>query len=96
MYRGEDGSFADVMYAMLCNIPDSREKAMAKLEFQQKLIQLKCNIPAGAPNTPTFNNLIHQTLTVFQAPHHTTHLFSNNHTIIFICVSIILKETFFR
>ena len=55
MYRGEDKSFADMVYEMLCNILDSREKAMAKLEFQQKLIQLKYNIPPGVPNTPTFN-----------------------------------------
>ena len=59
MYRGEDGSFADMVYEMLCNIPDSREKAMAKLEFQQKLIQLKYIIPAGVPNTPTFNPFPH-------------------------------------
>ena len=31
--RGEDWSFADMVYEMLCNIPDSREEAMAKLEF---------------------------------------------------------------
>ena len=59
MCRGEDGSFADIVYEMLCNSPDSREKAMAKFEFQQKLIQLKYNIPAGVPNTPTFNPSTH-------------------------------------
>ena len=32
---------------------------MAKLEFQQKLIQLKYNIPAGVPNTPTFDPFAH-------------------------------------
>ena len=55
MYSEEDGSFADMVYEMLRNIPDSREKAMAKLEFQQKLIQLKYNITVRVPNTPTFN-----------------------------------------
>ena len=59
MWRGEDGSFADMVYEMLCNIPDSREKAMSKLEFQQKLMQFKYNIPAGVPNTPTFNPFTH-------------------------------------
>ena len=58
-YRGEDGSFADMVYEMVCNIPHSREKAIAKPEFQQKLIQLKCNIPTGVPNTPTFNPFTH-------------------------------------
>ena len=28
MYRGEDGSFADMVYELLCNIPDTRERAM--------------------------------------------------------------------
>ena len=59
MYRGEDGSFADMVYEMLCNIPDSREKAMAKLEFQHKLIQLKYNIPVGVSNTTAFNPFTH-------------------------------------
>ena len=94
MYRGEDGSFADVMYAMLCNIPDSREKAMAKLEFQQKLTQLKCNILVGAPNTPTFNNLIHQTLTVFQAPHHTTPLQQQSHHYLHLCIHHFKRDVF--
>ena len=79
MYRGEDGSFADMVYEMLCNIPDSREKAMAKLEFQQKLMQLKYNIPAGVPNTPTS---LYTFSRFFKYPI-TPYLFSNNHTIIF-------------
>ena len=87
MCRGEDGSFADIVYEMLCNIPDSREKTMANLEFQQKLIQLKYNIPAGVPNTPTFNPFTHSRF--FKYP------ISNDHTMIFTCVPIILKETFF-
>ena len=59
MCKGEDGSFADMVYEMLCNIPDSREKALSKFEFQQKLIKRKYNIPAGVPNTPTFNPFTH-------------------------------------
>ena len=35
-----------MVYEMLHNISDSREKTMAKLESQQNLIQLKYNIPA--------------------------------------------------
>ena len=41
-----------MVYEKLCNISDSREKAMAKLEFQQKLIKPKYNILAGVPNAP--------------------------------------------
>ena len=35
-----------MVYEMLHNISDSREKEMAKLESQQNLIQPKHNIPA--------------------------------------------------
>ena len=71
MYSGEDGSFADMVYEMLCNIADSREKAMAKLEFQQKLMQLKYNITVGVLNTPTFNPFTHSH-GFLSTPSHTT------------------------
>ena len=53
--KWEDGLFADMVYEMLCDIPDRREKAMAKLEFQQKLIQLEYRTPAAVPTASTFN-----------------------------------------
>ena len=64
--RGEDGLFADMVYEMLSTIPDSREKAMTKLEFQQKLIQLKYTTPLAVPNAPTFNPFIMQPYHGFQ------------------------------
>ena len=47
--KGEDGLFADMVYEMLSSIPDCMQKAMAKIEFQQKLIQLKYSTAAAAP-----------------------------------------------
>lgn len=32
-YREEDVSFANIVYEMLCNIQDSREKTIGKTEF---------------------------------------------------------------
>ena len=36
-----DKCYADLIYQLLVSMPDSVEKAMLKLEFQQKLINLK-------------------------------------------------------
>ena len=38
---GEDKTFSDMVYQMLFALPVSEEKAMAKIEFQQKLVLLK-------------------------------------------------------
>ena len=67
--RGEDGLFADMVYEMLSKIPDCMQKAMAKIEFQQKLIQLKYSIAATPasnidyfpiPSIPSFSNTFMQ------------------------------------
>ena len=35
MYRGEHGSLADMVYEMLCNIPDSRQRQWQSLDFNK-------------------------------------------------------------
>ena len=52
--KGEDGLFADMVYEMLSTIPDCMQKAMAKIEFQQKLIQLKYSTAPAPPNINYF------------------------------------------
>ena len=61
-----------MVYEKLCNISDSREKAMAKPEFQQKLIKPKHNILAGVPNAPTFNPFTHSDSFSSNPSHHTS------------------------
>ena len=39
----EDKCFTDLIFQMLKELPDSREKSMAKIDFQQKLLQLRYN-----------------------------------------------------
>jgi len=38
-----DKCYADLIYQILVTMPDGVEKAMLKLDFQQKLINLKYN-----------------------------------------------------
>ena len=53
--RNEDGLFADMVYEMLTGIPDCMQKAMIKIEFQQKLMQLKYSTAQAChPNTNYF------------------------------------------
>ena len=52
--KGEDGLFADIVYKMLSTIPDCMQKATAKIEFQQKLIQLKYSTAPAPPNINYF------------------------------------------
>ena len=52
--KGEDGLFADMVYEMLSTIPDCMQKAMPKIEFQQKLIQLKYSTAPAPPNINYF------------------------------------------
>ena len=48
-----DKCYADLIYQILVSMPDSVEKAMLKLDFQQKLIQLKYNQANGSsPSSP--------------------------------------------
>ena len=48
-----DKCYADLIYQLLVSMPDSVEKAMLKLDFQQKLIQLKYNNQTdSSPNSP--------------------------------------------
>ena len=49
--KGEDGFFADMVYEMLSTIPNCIQKAMAKIEFQQKLTQLKYSTVTAAPTS---------------------------------------------
>ena len=52
--KGEDGLFADMVYEMLSTIPDCMQKAMAKIKFQQNLIQLKYSTAPAPPNISYF------------------------------------------
>ena len=52
--KEEDGLFADMVYEMLSTIPDCMQKVMAKIEFQQKLIQLKYSTAPAPPNNNYF------------------------------------------
>ena len=48
-----DKCYADLIYQLLVSMPDSVDKAMLKLDFQQKLIQLKYNNQTdSSPNSP--------------------------------------------
>ena len=56
----EDRLFSEMVYEMLSVIPDSQEKALAKVDFQQKLIRLKYGgqrqqTPAVIRSTSTFH-----------------------------------------
>lgn len=50
--KGEDGLFSEMVFEMLSSIPDSMQKAMLKIEIQQKIMQLKYS--SSAPNQPNF------------------------------------------
>lgn len=77
--KNEDKLFADMVYEMLSTIPDCMPKAMVKLEFQQKLIQLKYNTaivapPNYVPTTPlstlqSFTNTFPQQASEASNPH---------------------------
>ncbi len=47
----EDRCFADMIFQMLKEVPDSETKSMAKLDFHQKLIQLRYNSPKRYPHS---------------------------------------------
>ena len=59
-WNPEDKCFADMILQMLNGIADCEAKAFAKIEFQQKLIQLKYGLSQQAPT-------YHQQSTIFQA-----------------------------
>jgi len=50
----EDKCFTDLIFQMLKELPDSREKSMAKIEFQQKLLQLRYNAQRPLLQIPNF------------------------------------------
>ena len=66
----EDRLFTDLIFQMLKKLPDSEEKSMAKIEFQQKLMHLRFKVQRPRVQMPNFT--ISDSMNSYQG-HHFNH-----------------------